>query len=186
MKTNIRSKKHRTTLLISTAVLMLFGLAYGYYFFTTKDNLSTGSINYSPATQEEIDAGKDIKEQIVQGDEGNPAPGSDPLPNPVQQEDGSLPVVGVNVVAVTKNGDSYRVQTFIQTVTDSGQCIIEITDNTNRSYRATADVQALPSSSTCKGFTIPANELSDGKWNIKLRFQNESVRGSVEKVMDVS
>jgi hypothetical protein len=85
-----------------------------------------------------------------------------------------------------RNGDSYRVQTLIQTVTNSGLCTIVITDSEGKVYRATADVQALPSSSTCKGFTIPVSELSVGKWNINLQFENDSVRGSVEKEMEVS
>jgi len=160
------------------------GVAYSYYTLNTPRQ-SDNSVNYTPLSEEEKQTGEDIKEQIVNDEEDKPQ-GSDPLPQPEPQNDGSKPIVGVNVVAAINNGENYRVQTFIQAVTNNGQCTLSITDSTGKAYSAVTDVQALPSSSTCKGFTIPNDELSSGKWIIDLRFENESLRGSVVKEMEVT
>lgn len=182
MKITLRSKKSNVILL--SVVLLLSGLAYGYYTMRVNDRADE-SVNYNPATEEEKQAGEELKKQIVESPADKPI-GSDPLPPPAEQQDGSKPIVGVNVVNAMRNGDSYRVQTFIQAVTNTGKCTLVVTDSSGKVYRATSDVQALPSSSTCKGFTIPVSELSAGVWKINLQFENESVRGSAEKEMQVS
>lgn len=182
MKINTKSK----ILLIATALLVLFvASAYGYSVLSN-DESKIDSVNYSPPSEDEKKQGQDIKEQVTDSDNDKPTQGSDPLPAPQDPGDGSKPSVGVNVVSIIRNDDDYRVQSLLQTVTNTGQCILTITDSSGKAYRATADVQALPSSSTCKGFTIPASELSPGVWSVSLNFENESVQGSVQKDMEVS
>lgn len=181
MKTNNRSKKFKILLLSLAALLLMSCGAYAYYQFTSNIVQDNGMINYGPATEDEKKTAQQIKDRVVENKSETPVSGSDPSPTPVQQSDGSLPVVGVSIVAAINNGDNYRVQTMIQTVTNSGQCSLEITDSANHVYKSTSEVQALPSSSTCKGFTIPSSALDTGKWMIKLQFQNDSVRGSAEK-----
>ncbi|MNY56713.1 hypothetical protein D3C86_1928200 [compost metagenome] len=50
-----------------------------------------------------------------------------------------------------------------------------------KTYTATVAVQALPSSSTCKGFDVPLDNLSSGAWTIKINFNNDELTASTSK-----
>jgi hypothetical protein len=46
-------------------------------------------------------------------------------------------------------------------------------------YSTSVDIQALASSSTCKGFDVPLSQLSSGTWNISIDISVGSKTGHI-------
>lgn len=178
-KTN-KSNPKKVTLLIVLSVLTLAAalVIYLYVFGGSFQNWSPGasqessltddSLNNdvdSPATPSQIDDGTSIKEESINKDkQGGTSSSAD---------------VQVKITQATQNADltGLRVRVVIQRLTSSGQCKLTVqSGSTTKVY--TASVQALASTSTCKGFDIPRNELSPGQWNISVVYSDGKYSGS--------
>ena len=188
-KTSNTSKRKIITIATIAAILLIGATAYALFHLNSTEKVAErdeSGISYSEPTDEEKTAGEQAKQDSVKASKSDTQAGSDPAPAPVKQSDGSKSLVGVSITAAYKSGDNYRIQTLIQTVTSTGTCTLTITDATGAKYTETVDVQALPSSSTCKGFTVPLNRISTGVWEIQVDFENDTLRGSVNKETLVS
>jgi hypothetical protein len=53
------------------------------------------------------------------------------------------------------------------------------------SHTAAAGVQALSSTTTCKGFDIPLDQLAPGAWIITIDFSNDSLIASTSKEITI-
>ena len=53
--------------------------------------------------------------------------------------------------------------------------------NTNgQTYSNSVELQAGPSTSSCKGFNVPLSQLSPGKWTINIHYEDNNVTGDTE------
>jgi len=110
-------------------------------------------------------------------------PGSTPVPKPTPPpQEGGESTVSMEITAANQNDSSVAIRTLIKTITSQGVCklTIEATDS-GKTYRSSADVQALPSSTTCKGFSVLTSELGSGEWNITVAYESESVKGDATR-----
>ncbi len=192
MKINNTTPKRTQKIILTITLVALLALgAIAYVTYIQKDESNSSlrdeaGINYAEPTDEEKMTGDKAKQDAIEASKDNAGTGSDPAPAPVQQNDGTKSVVGMNITAAYKSGENYRIQTLIQTVTSTGTCTLAITDANGATYTETVDVQALPSSSTCKGFTVPLNKLAAGTWKIDIKFENDKLRGSASKEVQTS
>lgn len=135
---------------------------------------SSASINYKPATPEQTQTGSDTKSQTITKD------GSE-TESPTQTPPSSLggkQSVAMTVPSGQQTGDVVRITTDIATVTSTGTCSIVIVSS-GKSYSPDAvGVQPLSSSTTCKGYTIPASQLPTGTWSFSIMFENDTSTGS--------
>lgn len=92
------------------------------------------------------------------------------------QSNNSKSAVTVGITAANQNDATVQIRTIIYTPTNTGSCTLTLTKGSTKITK-TASVQALPSSTTCKGFDIPISELSAGKWQIMLHFENTELTG---------
>lgn len=175
-----QTTSRKKPILITILILLLVVSALTMYAYMKKigpfansTSSTSPAINYDPPSKEEKETGESIKESIT-----DTAPGSDPLPAPTPSTDGSKPTVGIKITAAAQNGTTLSIRTLLQTISSTGTCALNMTGPAGKSYTASAEVQAGPSSSTCKGFDIPVSSLAPGNWDVTVVFENDTVKGS--------
>lgn len=187
MKIHKSSQGKKKLIVIVLAIVLLSLVGGGAYIYVSKISPSNetkgGSINYDEPTSDQIKAGVSTKEISVNLDDTKPKlSGSDPATSPVQQ-DNSKGRVSATITSANQSGTRLQIRFDIGTVTSSGTCTLTLVKGAS-TVKKTAGVQALAGNSTCKGFDIPATELSAGTWQVALIFENNDVVanafGSVE------
>lgn len=182
------SKKPLVLALALAALILLTGIAAAYYFKLGPFSLnSQSSINFDKPTEDQLKAGADIKKNTVKQDQDSDKvqPGSDPALAPQPIEGSDKKSIHAEITNTDQDDSSLRIRTLIQTVTNSGMCSLSMTGPDGQTLNFTSDIQALPSSSTCKGFTIPLNQLSPGVWTIHLDFNSSELTASTSKDITV-
>lgn len=171
-----------TLTLLSAIGLILIGVTVAYYFkIGPFNNQLNDSINLNEATQEEKNTGAGIKQQSIKSSNDKTQTGSDPSPAPQPIEGSDKKTVGMEVSAVSQGDSTIQIRALIQTITNTGTCSLSMKSTQGLTYTATADVQALSSSTTCKGFDIPLNQLTPGTWTTSIDFSNTTITASTEK-----
>lgn len=189
MKIYTKKQKRFLPLIIGGAAVVLLILASTVYVYALGGNLFGWKasqeaqdtvteedlqqvINESPATEEEIETGKQIKEDSVTTDE----------------DDDSEAVSNVSVIisSIQQSDQELKITALVQTVTNSGTCTLNLSKGST-SITKEVGVQALSSTSTCRGFTLNRDDegITDGDWSIKVTFQNASKKGAASVVQNI-
>jgi len=90
-----------------------------------------------------------------------------PLDNQPPNNKTSNDVLGASITYIKQENSALLIGTVIDKVSSEGSCTLTLTKD-DQIETKTVDIQALASSSTCKGFDIPIVGLSPGIWNIKI------------------
>jgi hypothetical protein len=161
----LKQKNFFTKKKIITTVLALVLISGGgaYAFFATHPSIETQDsksqsadkkdkteTNTQPATTQQIQAGENQKQDILNKDQASPTTPSS---------------LTVTITAANQNGNVVNIRSLINTVSNSGNCTLTITNGTSTTTLS-SDLQALADSSTCKGFDVPASSLPKGTWHI--------------------
>lgn len=171
MKIN-KSSTTKKVLLTSLVLALVAVGGYAAYAALYKNSSSASSdgINYKKPTSAQVEAGNNAKKQAVQNDsQSSSSTGSSSNPkvdsgnNTSQSND-----LKTQITAASVEGNMLYVRNNINGIYQQGTCDITLTKD-GKTVSKSAGVQALPQSSTCKGFNIPVSELSSGVWNITLR-----------------
>lgn len=87
--------------------------------------------------------------------------------------------LSVTITAANQNKSSslLQIRTLISMVTDTGSCTLTLSKDATTITRSSG-IQAGPTNSTCKGFDIPLNELSNGKWSVSVAVTSGSLAGN--------
>ena len=119
------------------------------YTDTTNLNNNEVKVNNGATTQEQIEAGKQIKSN---------------------SENTNSSIISASISSLTIDSDYVHIKSSISgAVSNSGTCKLSLTDvNTDIVVSKSANTYALPSSSTCMGFDISRTELSNGDWRASL------------------
>lgn len=175
------SRKKVTLIVAATVVaLLLVGTAAAYYYHVGPFHVDKSpTINLKPLTSEQKKAGEIQKKAIVIPDRN--AKQNLPGTTPADTSTGSDVVTDITAF---QDGDAVRVRNLIKTVASDGTCTLTLT-NGNTTATKTSGIQALPSSSTCKGFDVPTSELSPGDWNITIAVTINGSTGSASKTLTV-
>lgn len=179
--TELKSKKVKIIIatIVTILLLLVIAIIYIYQFHgnvfgwkasqdTSNDN-STNIIDYGPATDEQIQAGNDMK-----SGSSSDTPSS---PTPITGSDKKN--VQLTITAASQNNPFLQIRVLIGAVESTGTCTLTLVNTDNPTITKTASTQALASTSTCKGFDVPISELSIGKWNITINYSSDALIGSV-------
>jgi hypothetical protein len=182
-----KSNKKVFVIIATILALLLISLSAAYYFkvgpFSPNQN---DSVNLDPATEDQKTTGNDIKQSSLdQINAGKENTGSDPSPAPQPVEGSDKKSVGMEITAANQTDTTLQVRTFIQTVTNNGSCNLSMTNTQGATYTAAAGVQALSSTTTCKGFDIPLSQLAPGVWTITIDFSNDSLIATISKEVTI-
>lgn len=182
-------KNHKKIIILTSVLLLIViaALASAFYFkvgpFAANSN---DSINLDKPTNEQIDAGEEAKKQTIdQANQQNGNTGSDPAPVPQPIEGSDKKTVHMEITAANQNDSNLQVRTLIQAVVSAGECTLSMKGPYGATYTAKVDVQALASSSTCKGFDIPLDQLAAGAWTITVDFNNSELTTSSTKEIEI-
>jgi hypothetical protein len=175
--------KHKKNILkksmpvIAAALLIAVG-AIGYMAYS-----GTAIFSDQSPTQETTNAPNQPLSEEALGVE--PAKQSDPTSNSAKSNtdspdqtipDGEL----IEITVAQRNEDAYAVRTLIKKITNEGTCRL-VMKSRQKSYTETAGVQATASSSTCKGFNIPLDQLGKGTWTIQVTYSKGSITSKATK-----
>lgn len=113
---------------------------------------------------------------------------NNPTPQENQSSTPSPSSVNIGITSVNTMSDKVTIRTLIEKITSEGSCNLTMKNTSSGVvYEETVGVQALPSSSTCKGFTVPFSKLSSGTWSITIDYTvNGSVKGSAKGEVTVN
>ena len=183
----VKKHRNRIRLTLSLVVLILAGILLFAYFGKVGPFSSSEPSSPTKTSGENDDGLANPTDLGVK-----PPADGDPTSNSIKDrgEDQTPPSTTENNVEITFAGvidaSTFRVRTLIGLVTSSGTCSLSMTKSGSAPYAASAGVQAMASSSTCKGFDIPLSSLGSGTWKISVTYTNggESSTATKEVVID--
>jgi len=163
------------SILLIVVVCVVIDVTTGSLFGWKPFGSGTPSTNGdNPASTQQITAGSQIKSDAVQDGKSS---GSDQPTSPVVQNDGRL-LIQVDITSVTKIDSITRVGILISVLDQSGTCSLTVTSPTgDATYSASAGVQAMSNSSTCRGFDIPNSSLPAGAYTITVNYAGDNKYG---------
>jgi len=173
MKLNPKNKKNKKPLIIALVVIAVLALGYVAYARATniwpfpndsQSSTKVDDVNYEPPTEDQVDAGDDIKDAANDA-VNTPAPTG---------------TVEMSITAANQNDGILQVRTLIQTTSNTGTCTLLLKKGSTEITKS-APVQALSSSTTCQGFDVPTSELSTGTWQLTINFKNTTVNSTISQ-----
>lgn len=173
----------KTIIIITVSVIVLLGVVTTAAFYFKLGPFA--ETQQDVQTKKENQTGSDIKKQSVDNSSKGSQTGSDPSPAPQPVPGTNKSSVSAEITSANQDTSRLRVRTLIQTVTSDGTCTLTMQGPGGKTYSATAGVQALPSTSTCKGFDVPLSQLASGSWTIKLTFSNTNLTASASKAITI-
>ena len=185
-----QNKKNKVLILIAVILLSITS----YSLISYKLNLWPFTQNqFSTVTEEQKTAGQDIKKRSLNdasnksekessGQKSKTLQGSDPSPEPTPSSNGKKPTVGVSITTTTvdKDSNTLYIRSLIQTISSGGRCTLSMHNTSGQTYSNSVELQAGPSTSSCKGFNVPLSQLSPGKWTINIHYEDNNVTGDTE------
>ena len=185
-----QNKKNKVLILIAIILLSITGyglISYKFKFWPFIQN------QFNTATEEQKTAGQDIKKRSLNdasnksekessGQKSKTLQGSDPSPEPTPSSNGKKPTVGVSITTTTvdKDSNTLYIRSLIQTISSNGRCTLSMHNTSGQTYSNSVELQAGPSTSSCKGFNVPLPQLSPGKWTINIHYEDNNVTGDTE------
>ncbi len=159
MKTNSTSKNKMRIITVVAVLLLCCAVFVIYTLYKPERPGSTkyddSTINYKPATKEEIAEGNTAKEETIQENSSENA------------TDAPAKSISQQITSSSISDGVLYVRNEIVGVYTSGSCTLTMSKD-SQSIVKKSGVQALAKTSTCKGFNIPVSELSKGIWSIIL------------------
>lgn len=177
MKINSNKTKSRWIAGLSIVGLAIAGALFVFFFINDQKNASVESINYDQPSSDQIKAGNDVKEQTINSSDGEDS--RDPKTNAADSSPSSL---STRITTASVEDNMLYIRNDISGIYSEGSCTLSL-QKSSSTVTKSAGIQALPKSSTCKGFNVPVSELSAGTWSITITVtingQSVSDKGSV-------
>jgi cytoskeletal protein RodZ len=180
MKIQPRRQSTRTAIALVCAgiVVTFLGWLYVAYHYqqwpfssASESTKSTNAVDYSKPSSNQTKAGTQIKEDSAEKAKAQDTSGSGST---------APQATTIDITAANKSNDTLMIRTLIQKVTNSGECVLSMTGPSGMSYSATSGVQAMASTSTCKGFNVPLSALAPGNWTINIEFNDGSDKSTTK------
>lgn len=176
----IKNKSNRKKIVIAILLILvgvlLLVLIYSK-FYVNNDK------TYNEPSNDQVEAGNTVKSRNADAEKDqNQTIGSDPKPksSPTDQPL-ATPNFSITAANISNDNKVLYIRTVLQEVTSEGTCTLDATGPNGKTYNASAEVQAGPTTSTCKGFNIPVAELSKGNWTFNVKFENNNIQTSASK-----
>lgn len=186
---NISSKNSSKKPLLIIILLMLCLTVIAFFYFHNKNESNVNKVNYDKPSKNQIDSGNNTKKQTIDEDKKNTdekSPTINPktgnVDEPISKPNLS-PIVTQITAASVEDGTLY-IRNNIEGIYTEGTCTITLR-NGNKTVTKTAGIQALPKSTTCKGFNISTGELSPGLWSIELSISINNITGKATAQVEV-
>jgi hypothetical protein len=145
-------------IVIIILLVLVGGASVGYLTYKKYTNMpqpatptqqSGPTVNLDKPTNEEIDTGRKVKQDTI---------------NSAKNTDSQQPSDDPLTITLSDIGDVLRIRTRLTTVTSEGSCDLTLSNGQQTLVQASVGLQPLSNYTTCKGWDIPVDTLSSGKW----------------------
>jgi len=178
-KSSSAPKKKIAIILIAVLLVLLGGAAVYAKFYaptsttpTSDDSTQTDQTNLDPATDEQKQAGDDQKQT-----------NADAAADTDTGE--TTGTVGVTITYFNQNGSQIQIRTLIDEVTSTGSCTLTLEKSDGTIVTKTSDIQAQPSSSSCKGFDLTTAEITPGTWKATISVKIGTQTGNANETKTI-
>lgn len=183
----LRHKK-KLAIITTVAAVSLFLVGAAIYALTFQSQIDNGGD--SPPTSDQPapnDSPNQTDTPVTDTPPASkqPGSGSDTPPAPVPGPGGKS-TVEVAITSTTQQPTTLQIRTVIYSVQGSGICTLSLTRSGYETVTQTAEIQPLPTTSTCKGFDIPLSQLATGNWQATVTFNNNAVTGTTTKSITIN
>lgn len=177
-----KHEKYKKLLLAVISVLTIIALAFVYYLYTTKTKVieenqtnntqNVNKVDYSPPTTEQVENGTSIKKDSL-----------DNITNTDSDITNSANIT-ITVAQKSSDGEYFQIRSFANKVDNTAKCTLSLTKG-SQTISKNVDVQTSASVSSCKGFDINISELSAGTWQMTVKYEGNSINGSITKSIEI-
>lgn len=182
MKIARKKTSRKKVALVALALVLALGIMAGSLYalklwpFSQPSNTEVNKIDLSEPSEEAKEAAEAVKKQTTNTTDkfGNNS-GRAVAP---EVPAGTKADSGLRITRAVQSGEQVSIRTLIPVFTGQGTCELSMDGPEGASYKASAPVQAMASSSTCAGFNIPVGELTGGTWKVTIVLSNENLSGS--------
>jgi len=173
-------------MLLVLLALICVGLGYAYTQkigpFTTSDQ----SVDSSPATDEQIQAGQDIKKQSLDAAEKASKPAQEGTQSDNTSGTSKTVAIAITNVPLQKKDGILSVNTVIQKTNANGTCTLVLSKSGQTSITKTAPAQVSGSVATCAGFrNIDVSKLASGQWTVTVSYKDSISTGSTSETVNL-
>jgi cytoskeletal protein RodZ len=189
---NIRKQKLLTpkkALVVAGITLVVAAIALGAMAYT-KTGLFAVNSQQSSASNASNNTAADAPSDNTDTnntDENTTPTEKTPVDNQPTDNGSTTPknTVTASITAANQNGDTLQIRTLIESVDTKGTCSLTLLKGNSKVTRS-ADIQALASSSTCKGFDIPTSALSPGEWELTITVKLTNKQATLTKTITIT
>jgi len=147
------------------------GALYATNTYPFEDSLDESTINLDEPSNEQKQQGEDTKQDIIDSENNNSDSSSEQ--NISKEEGSSSETPSTNkletiITVLEADEKTLYVRSETQGIYAEGSCTLTLTKS-GKTITKNASVQALPQTTTCKGFNIPRSELSSGTYSVTLK-----------------
>ena len=183
----INKNKNKKKILLSALIVLALLVSGAAAFIIASSNKNTPSTGDSLSSDKSTGSTPNTSPQHPTDATSNSVKNTKKNSNSSGATAPSPQEAAVVITSVADNSDKVTIHTLIQKVTSQGTCELTIKNQTNgMTYQDTADIQALPNSSTCKGFSVIKSELAGGTWLITIDYRVNGVsNGTASKEVSI-
>lgn len=185
MKIQRKSQHSKKTIIWLVVAVVVLGSGYAVHAYVTSQSQPSDT-----TTQHESDHSadsnavtapdsEDTTPSGVTTDNSSKSQNSGTSDSSSSDDDEVASSLSVSLSSVQQNGATLQVRTLIKEMISEGTCSLLLEKDGKKVTRSAA-IQALPSSSTCKGFDVNVSDLATGKWNITVNVTSGSSSGSTK------
>ena len=151
-------------ILLIVAITIIFSLNYKAIFNNSVQKNEDSTYDLSPPTEEQKQAGEDIKKQSLEN-------------TPTNNE------LGLSFSSTSQSGSQLKIKVAINgAITNEGTCDLKL-EKDGQKVEQSKPTFALTSYSTCQGFDIETNELTKGDWNVTLSVTINDKVSTINKII---
>jgi amino acid transporter len=178
MKINKKNPKQTMTVIAILAfIAVLIALGVTYYVLSGYSS-NQSNLDNKPFTNSTIDD----TTPVVTTPNNLDSKSTDQNQTDTSQDGGKATAT---ITSANQNDGILQIRVLIESVTTNGTCSLTLSKQGEQSVSRETGIQALASTSTCKGFDVPVSELSNGVWNIDISITIASTTTLISKKVTV-
>lgn len=170
-----KSTKKQTIIILAVAAIVLIGASASAYVFREElgfvQHENVEEINYEEPTESELQGEETAEIEIDLPEE---APAQPEQTNEEQQDaPSSESEHTITISSINQDGSTLQIRTMITPLANDGECKISLGKASETPVQQTAQIQNMPSYSTCQGFNIDTSSLAKGSWNVEVSYTKD-------------
>jgi hypothetical protein len=186
----LRSKNQKKSVLYAIAVILLLGLiglAFSYAFHIYPFNKNQSSTDLSPATNDQKEAGEDIKRSnnTPTNSAKNDSDQVSTPPSPTNSGKQNIPVTITSTNQDTEG--NLNIRAIVNTLEKDNSCILTITHQGQEVYSETVTTFAQSSYTSCGGFMVEKAKLNGttGPVTVTIKYTGPAYEGTASQEVSI-